>query len=145
MRYLIHGVVKEPDIGGALINLDQEENFDRVDHHYFEAVLRATDCVPVFHCWIAVLYSGISLVISVNGHLTKPFTITRLIREGRLLVTSVRIDSRAITKEAGDDDRHHVSMGCSRGMSTYSNHVTVIVSSPRHIDLVGKTRKNTKQ
>lgn len=40
MRYIMDRVIKEPSMDGVLISLDQSRAFDKVDHRYFDAVLR---------------------------------------------------------------------------------------------------------
>lgn len=40
MHYSIDSDVKNPDVRGALINLDQLQAFDGADHRYLAAVLQ---------------------------------------------------------------------------------------------------------
>lgn len=57
----------------------------------------------VFRGWITALFSGIHSVVWVNGHLSRP--CIQSIKDAPL-VTSVCIDSRAITVETDDVEMH---------------------------------------
>lgn len=52
MRYIIDRVIKEPDMCGALINLEHWKAFDNVYHRYLDIVLRAAGFHSVFCGWI---------------------------------------------------------------------------------------------
>lgn len=70
MEYIIEKAETEAGFGGALINLDQLKVFDRVDHLYLEAVLKVDGFRLVFRSWFAEVYTGIYLVVKVNGYLS---------------------------------------------------------------------------
>ena len=67
---------------GALIFLDQEKAFDRVDHGFLFKTLKAFGLGPNFINWVKVLYKDIQSMVKVNGSLTKPINITRGVRQG---------------------------------------------------------------
>ena len=67
---------------GALIFLDQEKAFDRVDHQFIFKTLGAFGLGKNFIKWVKVLYKDIQSMVKVNGFLTDPINITRGIRQG---------------------------------------------------------------
>ena len=141
-RYIIERVGKEPGMGGALINLDQSKAFDRVDHQYLAAVLRAAGFGPVFRGWIAAMYSNICSVVKVNGHLSESFSIARSVRQGcplspLLYVLALEPLLRKLEVSRGIPRE----LGCGRAVSAYADDVTVIVSDISEIEVIGTTLK----
>ena len=70
-----------------LINLDQSKAFDRVDYGFLEAVLFAAGFRLHFRTWICLLYASPGVMVEVN----EPFTLTRSIRQGCLLLPMLYI------------------------------------------------------
>lgn len=68
------------DIG--FLSLDQEKAFDRVDHVYLLKTLEAFGFWSNFVSLIKLLYNNIFSMLRINGSLTRPFSITRGIRQG---------------------------------------------------------------
>lgn len=68
------------DIG--FLSLDQEKAFDRVDHQYLFKTMEAFGFGPYFVSLIKILYNGIYSMLRLNGSLTRPFSVTRGIRQG---------------------------------------------------------------
>ncbi len=68
------------DIG--FLSLDQEKAFDRVDHHYLFKTLEAFGFGTHFVSLVKLLYSDIYSMLRINGSLTRPFPVTRGIRQG---------------------------------------------------------------
>ena len=68
--------------GGALISIDQEKAFDRIEINYVLQVLKAMNFGDSFISWVRLLYKDISSQILVNGTLTDSFNITRSVRQG---------------------------------------------------------------
>ena len=54
----------------ALVSLDQEKAFDRVDHHFLERVLTTLGFGPNFLRWLKTLYTEVGSRVSINGHLS---------------------------------------------------------------------------
>ena len=75
-------LIDKEDKHGALIFLDQEKAFDRVDHGFLFKTLKAFGLGPNFINWVKVLYKDIQSMVKVNGSLTKPINITRGVRQG---------------------------------------------------------------
>ena len=66
---------------GAIISLDQEKAFDRVNHNFLQRVLEKFNFGPDFCHWVRVIYTDISSVIN-NGWLSSPFPLQRWVRQG---------------------------------------------------------------
>ena len=66
----------------ALISIDQEKAFDRVEHQYLWQTLRAFGFSPGFIAKIQVLYRDIASILKINGGLASPFNVRRGVRQG---------------------------------------------------------------
>lgn len=67
---------------GILLSLDQEKAFDRVSHVYLLRVLKAFGVGKGFTKWIATIYSDIFSCVIVNHFVSRPFPVTRSVRQG---------------------------------------------------------------
>ncbi|CAM2099399.1 unnamed protein product [Caretta caretta] len=56
----------------ALLSLDQEKAFDRVDHRYLLSTLQAFGFGPQFVGFLQVLYASAECLVRLNWTLTKP-------------------------------------------------------------------------
>lgn len=70
------------DFNIGVISIDQEKAFDRVDHYFLFAALRAFGLGEHFLHWIALLYNNVGCVVKVKGGLTRPVPVRRGIRQG---------------------------------------------------------------
>ena len=70
------------NLGGALISLDQEKAFDRIDWDFLQKVLFTMNFGPSFRKWVRLLYSSLYSRILINGALGGPFSISRGVRQG---------------------------------------------------------------
>ncbi|CAM5144246.1 unnamed protein product [Eretmochelys imbricata] len=66
----------------ALLSLDQEKAFDRVDHGYFLSTLQAFGFGPQFVGFLRVLYASAECLVKLNWTLTEPVSFGRGIRRG---------------------------------------------------------------
>ena len=66
----------------AIISLDQEKAFDRVNWNFLERVLQKMNFGPEFRQWIRVIYSEISSACLHSGFVTPFFEISRGARQG---------------------------------------------------------------
>lgn len=66
----------------AILSLDQEKAFDRVDWDFLYATLSKMGFGDSFIRWIKLCYTDISSSIIVNGYLTRPFKPSRGVRQG---------------------------------------------------------------
>ena len=81
LRDLIALIEKE-DLDGALIFLDQEKAFDRVDHELLFKTMESFGIGHEFIKWVKTLYSDASTQIKVNGFLTPSIPLKRGVRQG---------------------------------------------------------------
>lgn len=67
---------------GAIMFVDQEKAFDRVDWDFRDAVLQACGFGPFFRSLVTLLHAGLNSQVIVNGHLSSAFTVRRGTRQG---------------------------------------------------------------
>ncbi|CAM2098423.1 unnamed protein product [Caretta caretta] len=65
----------------ALLSLDQEKAFNRVDHGYLLSTLRAFGFGPQFVGFLRVLYTSAECLIKLNWTLTEPVSFGRGVRQ----------------------------------------------------------------
>ena len=70
------------NIEAAILFLDQEKAFDRVDHHFLFQTLRHLNFGDYFISWIKIFLRDITSQVKVNGFLTDEILITRGVRQG---------------------------------------------------------------
>ncbi|CAM2112535.1 unnamed protein product [Caretta caretta] len=66
----------------ALLSLDQEKAFDRVDHGYLLSTLQAFGFRPQFVGFLQVLYASAECLVKLNWTLTEPVSFGRGVRQG---------------------------------------------------------------
>ena len=66
----------------AILSLDQEKAFDRVDWGFMLATLKAMGFGPSFVSWVELFYREVRSAVNVNGHLTSFFHLSRGVRQG---------------------------------------------------------------
>ncbi|CAM2113259.1 unnamed protein product [Caretta caretta] len=66
----------------ALLSLDQEKAFDRVDHRYLLSTLRAFGFRPQLVGFLQVLYASAECLVRLNWTLTEPVSFGRGVRQG---------------------------------------------------------------
>jgi ribonuclease HI/exonuclease III len=70
------------NVNGAIIALDQEKAYDKIAHPYLWRTLDAFDLPPAFSNTVRSLYENASTSVSINGMLSKPYKVTRGVRQG---------------------------------------------------------------
>ncbi|CAM2119820.1 unnamed protein product [Caretta caretta] len=66
----------------ALLSLDQEKAFDRVDHGYLLGTLQAFGFGPQFVGFLRVLYASVECLVRLNWTLTEPVSFGRGVWQG---------------------------------------------------------------
>ena len=66
----------------ALLSLDQEKAFDRVEWSFMRDTLLAMGFGPSFISWVDLFYRDVESSVDVNGHLYPFFSLSRGVRQG---------------------------------------------------------------
>ena len=66
----------------ALLSLDQEKAFDRVEWSFMRDTLLAMGLGPSFVSWVDLFYCNVQSCVDVNGHLSSFFPLSRGVRQG---------------------------------------------------------------
>ena len=80
-RDVIH-YTSESGTPAAILSLDQEKAFDRVDWHFLFRVLEHLGFSPSFISLVRLLYTDICSAILINGYTSNCFFPTRGVRQG---------------------------------------------------------------
>lgn len=70
------------DLEAALVSLDQEKAFDRVDWSLLDKILTTMNFGPVFRSYVSTLYGNISSRVIINGWLSRRLYPSRGVRQG---------------------------------------------------------------
>lgn len=77
---LLRGIIdytNESDTAGAILSLDQEKAFDRVDWGFLFRTLSHLGFTSSFISWVRLLYSGVFSSVFVNGYTSEAFFPSR--------------------------------------------------------------------
>ena len=66
----------------AILSLDQEKAFDRVDWGFMRSTLTAMGFGPSFISWVDLFYFRVQSAVNVNGYLSPFFDLSRGVRQG---------------------------------------------------------------
>ena len=77
---IIYAKTEHPDT--AVLSLDAEKAFDRVEHRYLHEVLARFGFGRYFSNWIKVLYNNSVASVLTNDIVSKPFNLSRGTRQG---------------------------------------------------------------
>ena len=75
-------VANELHLPVAILSLDQEKAFDRVDWPFLFSLMAKMGFGPSFIAWVRLLYSGIRSSIFINGYTSHHFEPSRGVRQG---------------------------------------------------------------
>ncbi|CAM2106154.1 unnamed protein product [Caretta caretta] len=73
---------RRDDLSFALLSLDQEKAFDRVDHGYLLGTLQAFGFGPQFVSFLQVLYASVECLVRLNWTLTEQVSFGRGVLQG---------------------------------------------------------------
>lgn len=120
-------------IAAAIISLDQEKAFDRVDWSFMLRVLEALNFGPSFRSWIRLLYTNIFSCVIVNDFLSSPFPVFRGVRQGcplsPLLYILVAETISSAIKQDPSIDGFQLLDGRTSKIFQYADDTTVIVKT----------------
>ena len=84
----------------AVLSLDQEKAFDRVDWLFMRSTLSSMGFGPSFISWVNLFYTGVQSCVNVNGYLSSFFSLSRGVWQGcplspllYVLVSEVHVSS----------------------------------------------------
>lgn len=72
----------ENDLPLAILSLDQEKAFDRVEWSFLLATLERMGFGPSFIQWVKTFYTGIQSAVIVNGCISEFFSLSHGVRQG---------------------------------------------------------------
>ena len=75
-------LANEYNLPVALLSLDQEKAFDRVDWPFLFATLAKMGFGDNFIRWVRLLYTAVRSSVLVNGYTSRPFKPSRGVRQG---------------------------------------------------------------
>ena len=67
---------------GAIVALDQEKAYDKIDHHYLLDTLRTFQLPMLFIDTVGTLYKRAKTRVVINGVQSNPYLVTRGVRQG---------------------------------------------------------------
>ena len=67
---------------GAIVALDQEKAYDKINHEYLWATLKAFNLPDFFINTVKALYQNAETKVAINGFMSEPYKIKRGIRQG---------------------------------------------------------------
>ena len=70
------------NIEAAILFLDQEKAFDRVDHQFLIKTLKHLNFGDYFISWIEIILKNITSRVKINGFLKEEIEVTRGVRQG---------------------------------------------------------------
>lgn len=66
----------------AILSLDQEKAFDRVEWSFMRQTLQSMGFGDSFVSWVDLFYNNVRSFVNVNGYLSQPFFLSRGVRQG---------------------------------------------------------------
>ena len=69
-------------VPAAILSLDQQKAFDRVDWGFLRSTLEAMGFGSSFINWVMLFYSSVQSAVNVNGHISSFFSLSRGVRQG---------------------------------------------------------------
>ena len=70
------------NVQAAILFIDQEKAFDRVDHSFLIKTLEHLNFGNSFVRWIKIVMKIFTSQVKINGFITEPFSINRGIKQG---------------------------------------------------------------
>lgn len=69
-------------VPAAILSLDQEKAFDRVEWSFMRQTLQSMGFGDSFIGWVDLFYHNVRSFVNVNGYLSQPFFLSRGVRQG---------------------------------------------------------------
>jgi len=126
----------------AILSLEQEKAFDRVDWPFFFRTLSCMGFGQPFISWVRLLYSGVRSAILVNGYTSNSSWPSRGVRQGcplspLLYVISIEVLATNLRSHPDTAGLRPPGLNCALPVvSLYADDTSVIASSPAAIHAV---------
>lgn len=91
---LLRDVVESASLSGtpvAILSLDQQKAFDRVDWSFMRSTLSSMGFGPSFISWVDLFYNRVESAVNVNGYLSPFFGLSRGVRQACPLSPSLYV------------------------------------------------------
>jgi Reverse transcriptase (RNA-dependent DNA polymerase) len=83
-RMMVH-YAEATKVNGLIVALDQEKAYDKISHDYLWRTLEKYNLLQGFINTVRSLYESAETVVIINGAISKPFQVSRGVRQGDLL------------------------------------------------------------
>ena len=129
-------------VPAAILSLDQEKAFDRVDWGFLHSTLVTMGYGPSFIQWVMLFYSAVQSAVNVHGHISSFFSLSHGVRQGCPLLALLYV---LVAEELACSIRAnpHIAGLSLPGFSSplpcisqYADDTSLIVVSDRAIDEV---------
>ena len=140
---LLHDVVEFASSSGttvAILSLDQEKAFDRVDWGFMRSTLSAMGFGPSFISWVDLFYSRVQSAVNMNGYLSSFFSLSRGVRQGCPLSPLLYVLVSEVLA-ANIWCNAHISGFCLPGSARLSPHLAICRRYLFDSSVVDKTNK----
>ncbi|CAB4016368.1 Hypothetical predicted protein [Paramuricea clavata] len=121
------------DVSAAILSLDQEKAFDRVEWSFLTKVLGAMGFGLSFQQWVRLFYTNIGSSVIVNGFISTDFNITHGVRQGcplSPLLYVLVIEALAITIQKDPEiDWYPLPDGTQQKVCQYADDTMALVTS----------------
>ena len=141
--------VNRRGLGRAVLSLDQEKAFDRVDWGFLLRVLERMNFGSSFCKWVSLFYTRISSSVLVNGERSAPFFVSRGVRQGcplspLLYVLMAETIASAIRNDPHIDGFSLPGRRCIK-LCQYADDTSIIIMSDFSLEAVFKLFQRYKR
>lgn len=128
----------------AILSLDQEKAFDRVDWSFLYSTLSKMGFAASFCKWIILFYTDIHSSVIVNGYVTKPFHPSHGVRQGSplsplLYILTMEVLAVSVHKNPAISGLSIPRVPDLSVFSLYADDTSVVVTSDEAIVAVFET------
>ena len=136
------------NIEAAVLFLDQEKAFDRVNHKFLFQTLKHFNFGTYFRTWVKIILNKITSQVKVNGFLTEPIEVNRGVRQGDPLSALLYV---LIAEVLGNHIRSNQDIngitikGIEQKILQYADDTQIIVTNDRSMKEVFKQLKKYEE
>ena len=129
-------------VPAAILSLDQEQAFDRVDWGFLRSTLVTMGYGPSFIQWVMLFYSNVQSTVNVNGHISSFLSLSHGARQGCPLLPLLYVLDAEVLACSIRTNPHIAGFSLSgfscplSCISQYADDTSLIVVSDQAIDEV---------